>query len=393
MSWLDVAQGGAKQLMSKPIPKPSFDRKPRAGELRHFANGRTLFVAPLPLPTGHPPVDWAGSIIDVNDVYLDVGATANNKVFQVQMVAFLIIFSLLAFLVVAPGHMYFYVLNSEYSEVARQKALGILNGGLWVFKYLILPMGVMLAATVWHTTYIKGRICPLRFNRQRREVCLVPEKSKTAMFVPWEELVVWVSSAVTSTGQTLIEQHLFGMAARDQKGVIQTFTHGTVSPDLALGKWEAIRAFMEKGPDHTVAPAEGEGKATFDHNRWMLHENYRSGEHSLLWLVGWYLWHLFTLWRFPYWIAEWDKNYKPRPLPKEALEWSKPLPKEQWAQPSDELVRETANIEQAMAEGCSFNDYLNGKWEPSGEPGPQTGGRRPVVIPPRKGPDGKYLKR
>ncbi|WP_447894152.1 hypothetical protein [Vreelandella sp. GE22] len=42
-------------------------------------------------------------------------------------------------------------------------------------------------------------------------------------------------------------------------------------------------------------------------------------------------------------MTEWDNRRlskaRPKLLPPEMIEWSKPLPEEQWAKPSDELVR------------------------------------------------------
>jgi hypothetical protein len=74
--------------MAKAPVEPDFDLKqqrPSAGEVRRFATGQALFLAPLPLPTGHIPMDLGGSFLQVNDTYLDAGQSNFNKAFQAQL--------------------------------------------------------------------------------------------------------------------------------------------------------------------------------------------------------------------------------------------------------------------------------------------------------------------
>lgn len=52
--------------------------------MRRFATSEALFLAPLPVPTGHQPMDLGGSFVEVNDTYLDVGQSNVNKAFQAQ---------------------------------------------------------------------------------------------------------------------------------------------------------------------------------------------------------------------------------------------------------------------------------------------------------------------
>lgn len=381
--------------MAQSTPAPSLHYLPRAGQVRHSLGGKTTFIAPLPLPTGCMAIDWAGTIHEVNDTYMDIGVSGKNKVFQVQVITFSLLFFYLLMLVVMPALAVYGALNGRYPHTAYSEFLGMLEASMWVVKYALFPLTVIFIFQIWYTTAIKGRHCALRFNRQRQELCYVPKKGKKAIFVPWERIAAWITSGVTSTGQTVVQQHEFGMGFYDPETKLTHYVYyGTVAPAVALGEWEAIRAFMEGGPEATLPAALGEGKALFDHNRWVLHEDVKGGESSWLYLIGWYLWHIFSLWRLPYWVAEWDKNYPLRPFPPEAQEWSKPLPKAQWAQPSDELVRESSLIRQAMSEGCGFMDYLQGKWQPSSEPvvAPVATDPQPFKLRPRKGPDGKFLK-
>lgn len=54
-------------------------------------------------------------------------------------------------------------------------------------------------------------VIPTRFNRQRREVCFVPEGEKKPILVPWEELVAWVTETQGVTEYGVQRQYGFGM--------------------------------------------------------------------------------------------------------------------------------------------------------------------------------------
>jgi hypothetical protein len=91
--------------MAKAPADPDFDLKtqrPSAGEMRSFATGQALFLAPLPLPIGHAPMDLGGSFLEVNDTYLDVGQSNFNKAFQAQLMIWVLMSFLILCLIVAP---------------------------------------------------------------------------------------------------------------------------------------------------------------------------------------------------------------------------------------------------------------------------------------------------
>ncbi|MBN7822239.1 hypothetical protein [Bowmanella yangjiangensis] len=52
---------------------PGLDRPHKAGDSQGFPGGRVSYLAPLPLPTGEPPHDYAHAVGAVNDVYLSLG--------------------------------------------------------------------------------------------------------------------------------------------------------------------------------------------------------------------------------------------------------------------------------------------------------------------------------
>jgi len=66
-------------------PKSSHpEQPPRARRSEPFPSGRLTFLAPLPLPTGLPPVDHGHAVGEVNEGYLDFGV-GTPPVFGWQM--------------------------------------------------------------------------------------------------------------------------------------------------------------------------------------------------------------------------------------------------------------------------------------------------------------------
>ncbi|MHC8336665.1 hypothetical protein [Pseudomonas sp. HLT2-19-2] len=199
----------------------------------------------------------------------------------------------------------------------------------------------------------------LRFNRQRREVCFFPEGSDVPVIQPWEETVSWLSISTGVTGVGVTSAYTFGMAFDDSKADVVHFVRQAVmTPAHGLGKWEAIRVYMEKGPEFCPGKAPYEGRGTFDKERQDMHEEHQHNERSAFGVGWWYLTHLITWWRFPYWVAEWDHRFSMKSLPDSIAEWSKSLPTEQWAKPSQALKEQSAKIEKVFAQGQDFMTYF-----------------------------------
>ena len=91
-----------------------------------------------------------------------------------------------------------------------------------------------------------------------------------------------------------------------------------------------------------------EGVHTFRNARARLHQRIRDQEVG--WVHGffWYLYHVMTLWTLPNHLVEWEikriAKVGRRALPAVMREWSEPLPPDQWAKPSAELLRLSANV-------------------------------------------------
>jgi hypothetical protein len=225
--------------------------------------------------------------------------------------------------------------------------------GLWVWAFFL-----MLSLGIWYHQHLKYKtVMPTRFNRQRREVCFVPRGHQEPIFVPWEELVAWVTEARGVTEYGVQRQYGFGVGfLHPQTGEKYTLEFQTYGLPQAISNWEAIRAYMEyevhtlkeiqdpldlQGPDDPP----WESVHVFRNARARLHQRRRAGEVGWFHTLGWYLYHLMTFWTLPNRLVEWEvrkiKRMSRKTLPRAMAEWSEPLPEDQWAKPSEELKRQS----------------------------------------------------
>ncbi|WP_366394749.1 DUF6708 domain-containing protein [Pseudomonas chlororaphis] len=334
-------------------------QRPVAGETRRFATGEAVFFSPLPVPTGPSPIDLGGSFLEVNDTFLDVGSSNINKAFQARVMIASGMLVVILCLLVLPTFVGLAGLNNPFGRSFWYYFSDLFKFGLWMSLWGGLSAAILGGYAVISTTLKKARTRPIRFNRQRREVCFFPDGSDEPVIQPWEDTVAWLSVSTGSTGVGVMSNYTFGMAIDNPKAdTVHFLTQEVMTPIHGLGKWEAIRVYMEKGPQFCPGKAPYEGRHTFDKEREDMREEYQHQERSLLGVGWWYLSHFISLWRIPYWIAEWDHRYSMKALPDSIDEWSKPLPPEQWAQPSAALKEQTAKIEKAFANGQDFMSYF-----------------------------------
>jgi len=80
----------------------------------------------------------------------------------------------------------------------------------------LLPLGAYVYG-MFSSVFTAAKTYPVRFNRQRREVCYVDSKTHRVLIVPWESVVAWVanSQGVTSYGAT--RQYTLGMGLEDEE--------------------------------------------------------------------------------------------------------------------------------------------------------------------------------
>jgi len=186
---------------------------------------------------------------------------------------------------------------------------------------------------------------PTRFNRQRREVC-VPQKDGSYWIVPWETVVAQAIAmdSVGRHGKTTQGMLVVGFknpdpnAKEGERDCSMGFSCGGGTTAMCL--WECIRSYMEIGPE--VVPDTRLGYRPYEETQiGSIITSLRKGDildvlHGLFFVIclGTY-------------FSEKLQNLKLAPPPDltdpNIVEWSKPLPPEQWAKRSpewDEAIRQ-----------------------------------------------------
>ncbi|POA69101.1 hypothetical protein, partial [Pseudomonas sp. DP16D-R1] len=197
---------------------------------------------------------------------------------------------------------------------------------------------------------------PVRFNRQRREVC-VPRDDGEYWIVPWETVTAAATqqSSVSQAGRANMGLLIIGFenpdpqAREDNKHFSLGFNCGGGTTAMAL--WECMRSYMEIGPE-----AVEDQTARFDWSKGIW-ATYLDDLVKAAKLRGWpltLLWEGFCgIFIFNTLLIDVLERWKLNPPPDlpypDITEWSKPLPPEQWAKRSPELEAAIAEREAELA--------------------------------------------
>ena len=289
---------------------------PPAGTTKKRLFSRNDYLAPLPIPTGRKPSDVLNTIWRKNDVFLDIG---NYSIGSAVMVIWpmVMLFALMYYITPDPIMMWG----------------AIIIVGIPIF-YVILGL-------------FRKVPLPVRFNRQRREVC-VPQADGEYWIVPWESVTAAATqhSSVSQAGRATMGMLFIGfenpdpLAKDDNKHYSLGFGCGGGTTAMAL--WECMRSYMEIGPD--AVPDSRVGVAPYEETQiGSIITDLCKGN-----LLG-VFWGLFCITILGTYLAEKLQNLKlshPPSLTYPAvIEWSQPLPPEQWAKRSPELEAAIAQRE------------------------------------------------
>ncbi|WJV22785.1 hypothetical protein PSR66_24585 [Pseudomonas chlororaphis] len=375
-----------KTAATEPAPDLRSQR-PSAGEIRTKGLNETLFLSPLPVYTGQAQVSCR-NFSEMNETFLELGGSNRGMVEQGKILAAGIwILLVLAFIAPALIVLYGMLAYPQNFPNPLKDLMMCVQAFSGYALYGILPLGAYIYGML--SDVFKGtKTYPVRFNRQRREVCYVDSKTHRVLIVPWENVVAWVSNTqgVTSYGAT--RQYTFGMGLEDEEqDKVQFVLLPQPSDAHALGMWTSIRNYMEDGQlvdtPNPMLKALGliptgdrlkpyEGLHTFEIEREDARamgslddggedltpeqrEHYGYSKRSPWPLRRWYIWRVLSFWKMPYLLAEWGHR-KGRPtLPEQVQTWSQPLPPEQWAKPSTALVKANQIVKTAMdKKGATF---------------------------------------
>ena len=334
---------------------PPIHHAPHAGLVEHFPTGKVVYLAPLPLPTDLPAQDYGHAVGEVNDTYLDFGVGLPS-VFAWQMGLGTPFWAIWFFGLFAPALDWLWsILEGRGLEEATKITAILIPQGLEIGAWGALPpLIIFLVISFNHLAKYK-EVVPTRFNRQRREVCFVPRGQTEPIFVPWESLSAWVVQARGVTQYGMDIRYAMGVGfyhpPHDEHYSLEFFCAGF---DLAVCNWEAIRAYMEyevhslkdiQDPLELQNPGDPphEGLHTFYNARERMRRRRRNREVGFFYPFWWYLYHVLTLWTLPNYLTEWEirhiKSIGRAVVPEAMQNWSTPLPPEQWAKPSAELLR------------------------------------------------------
>ena len=302
---------------------------PPAGSTKKRLFSRNDYLAPLPIPTGRKPSDVLNVIWRKNDVFLDVG---NYSIGSAVMVMWPTLMLFLA--------MSFFTRNLDSDFSQDVLILGAIILGIPV---LILIHGLFREVPL-----------PLRFNRQRREVC-IPRDDGEYWIVPWETVTAAATqqSSVSQAGRATMGLLIIGFenpdpqAREDNKHYSLGFNCGGGTTAMAL--WECMRSYMEIGPE--AAPEAAALNSGANLRYYIDYLNDKAKER------GWFLtllWEgVFGVFIFNAPLATYLQRKKLYPPPDllypEIIDWSKPLPPEQWAKRSPELEVAIAEREAELA--------------------------------------------
>ncbi|MEB0223682.1 hypothetical protein [Pseudomonas sp. 10S4] len=337
---------------------PYLEQQRKAGDIEPFPSGKITYLAPLPLPTPLPP--HGPHIGELNDVFMDFGL-GSPQIFSWQVIlglpfsgAFMIAFifpSIIGCLGLMLGYDFAYTWEFVVDFFHAIYGYGLVTCFATVF----------IGLCTWHHNHKKRlQIIPTRFNRQRREVCFNPEGATEPVFVPWESLSAWVIEAQGATQYGIHRQYGMGIGFRHGE-TLTSVEFPCFGLPLAISHWEAIRGYMEYEVNDLKAIQDledlqlpddppHEGLHTFHNARARMHQEIRDGERNRLSGFFWYLYHVMTLWTIPNYLTEWEvrrlQKLGPQAMPEVMQKWSEPLPKEQWAKPSEELVWMSEQVRQ-----------------------------------------------
>ncbi|OAZ93448.1 hypothetical protein [Halomonas sp. G11] len=192
-------------------------------------------------------------------------------------------------------------------------------------------------------------------------ICRFCKRERRTVLVPWEEVVAVCGfnpslgpGAITGFGWN------FALLPPDPERPGYTLPGAGIIVSVgglpgALAQWEYLRRFMEEGAEAItpsvrewgvecyeayVAREKAECKRTNDMARWRRFRRKRLWEHA----------------RFAHWYTEYRmKHILPKAVPSDWLaEWSKPLPKSQWAKPSQAVSELSEHLRAAYQRGEKF---------------------------------------
>lgn len=299
---------------------------PPAGTVHKKTFHQNDYLAPLAIPTGEMAQDVLGSVWRKNDIYIDVGVFAISNAVMVLWLNVLLCI-LISYLI------------DDWDVL------------LWVGVIFIYPVYLLINALRRPTPL------PARFNRQRREVC-VPVNEHDYWIVPWETVIAQATEhqSFSQAGKYSIGGGLVvgfknpDPHAQDElKYCSFTFACGSVTASRRV--WECMRSYMEIGPeaieDFREKSHHPKGVLATYWDQLLESAQRKGWPMALLWegFFGLFIFNILLIIA----LERWKLNPPPDLTYPDIIEWSKPLPPQQWAKRSPELEAAIAQREAELA--------------------------------------------
>lgn len=329
------------------------------GECRSGIEGKTLFLSPKPYPVPVAPYDYGANVVAMDRCNLDLGK-APGAVFPWQALIGIPFLIFLVFGVLSPIGMAMLGIGTDDPSVFIDIAKRQLDFFLLVGVGGGFAMFAIINNAIRKSIKQKAQDIPVRFNRQRRQVCFVPEGRTDPVVVDWEDLRAWVGDYASVMQGGVLKHHCLGFSFRDKaSGEEYTIEFTSTGLPMAFGTWELIRSFMdfeihslrdtlESGDVGRDDQKGMEGVAFFKAKHRRLHSRFKQGEVGLFYVLGWYLYHMATLWTVPNRKVEWEvkevARLKQDNVPEEMERWSAPLPESEWTLPSKKFLAESNEV-------------------------------------------------
>ncbi|MEH6485774.1 MULTISPECIES: hypothetical protein [Pseudomonas] len=334
-----------------------YQRLPHAGDTEKTLTEEVVYLAPKPIPTGMAAFSSRELYRTANETCADFVMGRGSFEFMIRWAIGSFMFIFLFFCLCTAGM----ALATVYLRV----------GAFWSewFHFMLNPfihfilglLAFLYTGTILVSIRKLGSVPPVRFNRERRAVAYVAKRGQRARFVPWEEVIACVSVGETITEYAVTLRFLLKIGLRDaSRGDVLWVSVAASSVAEAMSEWEAIRTYMEQGPAALLRPLPEDQQLELGSVEYFYscRDDYRKYHSWLKYFFGFVVIQFCSGWTIPCHISSLINKLPRTGFPKDVIEWSKPLPCEQHAKPSAELLAQSASANKAYAEGKTFLQYF-----------------------------------
>lgn len=339
-------------LESGPPPQDVPAHEAEDDEYRHIVS-----LSPSPLPTGFQAYRSPRLTLPKdNDVYLDFISKAREPEKVIRRCTGLAL-TLIVLWLTGTLLLDISATLTEGRPAFETLRLRLSDSG-FVLRGVALAGIAMVGSIAWGI-WSWTRPHPVRFNRQRREMAYVNDADSPPFFIPWDEVHAFVRTTEIESPLDPFQIHVLNICLfaedDDQKNVLLSF-HSSL--EMAIGEWESIRIFMERGPkflppDKVSHETPADAFERFRMQRQLCRECYSYWRYLLFFVLP----NLLCGWTLPFHIATWIKKLPRSNHSKEMEEWSQSIPLSSWKRADEWHLHQSAEMHKYFQTGKTLMDY------------------------------------